>query len=64
MYDAEVRVATEHEPQSFLRAFEVNMSRGTATLTYKNLLDYLKALPKDALTALYRSPAACLAVFR
>ncbi|XP_069975843.1 general transcription factor IIH subunit 4 isoform X2 [Penaeus vannamei] len=40
------------------------MSRGTATLTYKNLLDYLKALPKDALTALYRSPAACLAVFR
>nr|APP91323.1 general transcription factor IIH subunit 4 [Penaeus monodon] len=40
------------------------MGYGPATLTCKNLQDYLKSLPKDTLDALYRNPATCLAVFR
>lgn len=37
---------------------------GPQTLTCKNLQDYLKALSKSTLDALYNHPATCLAVFR
>ncbi|XP_064114323.1 general transcription factor IIH subunit 4-like isoform X3 [Macrobrachium nipponense] len=37
---------------------------GEKTLTCKNLLDYLKSLPRETLDKLYNHPATCLAVFR
>lgn len=37
---------------------------GEKSLTCKNLLDYLKSLPRDTLDKLYNHPATCLAVFR
>ncbi|XP_068232820.1 general transcription factor IIH subunit 4 [Palaemon carinicauda] len=40
------------------------MSFTEKTLSCKNLLDYLKSLPRETLDNLYKHPATCLAVFR